>query len=67
MIAEICNCHTKICVTQQDNFSNSFKNQRLIPLIIGVKKGKGFTSCQTSDVSVGCEYEPFCESQYRDS
>ena len=42
MIAEICNCHAKICVTQQDNFSNSFKNQGLIPLIIGVKKVKGF-------------------------
>ena len=45
MIAEICIHHAKMCVTQlrdKTTLQNSFKNQRLIPLIIRVKKASGF-------------------------
>ena len=69
MIAEICMRHAKICVTQlcyKTTLQNSFKNQQLIPLIIGVKKASGFKSCQVSDVRVDCEDQPFCELQYSD-
>ena len=34
---------------------NSFKNQRLIPLTIGVKKDSGFKSCQVSEVRISFE------------
>ena len=45
---------------------NSFKNQRLIPLVIGVKKASGFKSCQETEVRIGCKDQSFCELQYRD-
>ena len=69
MIAEICMRHAKICVTQlcyKTTLPNSFKNQRLILLMIGVKKASGFKSCQASDVQVDFEDQPFCELQYSD-
>ena len=49
MIAEICKRHPKICETvlwYNTTIQNSFRNQRLIPLTIGVKKASGLKSCQ---------------------
>ena len=53
-IAEICICHAnnncETVLRYKTTIQNSFKNQRLIPLTIGVKKGSGFKSCQVSGV-----------------
>ena len=60
MIAEICIRHAKICKTVLHyrttlQLQNSFKNQRLIPFTIRVKKASGFKSCQASEVQINGE------------
>ena len=65
----ICIRHAKICETvlrYKTTIQNSFKNQRLIPLTIGVKKASSRKSCQASEVRISCEDQLFCELQYRD-
>ena len=62
MIAEICKRHPKICETvlwYNTTLQNSFRNQRLIPLTIGVKKASGLKSCQASEVLISCEDQLF--------
>ena len=70
MIAEICICHARNnCETvlrYKTTLQNSFKNQRLIPLTIGVKKNSGFKSCQVSEVRISFEDQKFCELRYCD-
>ena len=71
MIAEISIRHAKICETVLHyrttlQLQNSFKNQRLIPFTIRVKKTSGFKSCQASEVQINGKDQSFCELQYRD-
>ena len=68
MIAEICIRHVKICVTElrhKTTLRDSSENQRLLPLIIGVKKALGFKSCQASKVRISSN-QSFWELQYHD-
>ena len=64
MIAEICKTKTVICYNT--TLQNSFRNQRLIPLTIGVKKASGLKSCQAGKVRISYEDLLFRELQYRD-
>ena len=64
MIAEICKTKTVLCYNT--TLQNSFRNQQLIPLTIGVKKASGLKSCQAGEVPISYEDLLFCELQYRD-
>ena len=62
IISEVCIRHAKICETvlrYKATSQNSLKNQRLIPLTIGVKKASGLKSCQASEVLISCEDQLF--------